>query len=204
MEQEYLDPLLINKIRDGENQAFKVVMDHLHPRLAAMAYQLLSHRENAEDAVAHAFSRLFEHREGMESIAHVEGFLHQAVRNYCLDILKKEERRKKLWHLRPAWLARSEQAVPENEADYRLLKAELAYCIHTALDKMPHTWRTAYQLYIVEKLTAKEVADQMGVSERTVRTYAQQAAGEIYAAAISKGLHILLILCLLKILVEKF
>ncbi|HVW60478.1 MAG TPA: sigma-70 family RNA polymerase sigma factor [Puia sp.] len=198
MKQEYLDPLLIGKIRDGDNQAFKVIMDHLHERLAALAFQLLSHRENVEDAIAQGFLKLFEKREEMESISHVEGFLHETIKNLCLDMVRKDQRRKKLWELRPAWVARSEQTTQENEADYKVLKAELAYCIQSALDKMPEQWRAAYQLYIVDKMTAKEVGEQLGVSDQTVRKYAQLAAGEIYAAAISKGLHILLILLLLR------
>lgn len=198
MKQEYLDPLLIGKIRDGDNQAFKVIMDHLHERLAALAFQLLSHRENVEDAIAQGFLKLFERREEMESISHVEGFLHETIKNLCLDMVRKDQRRKKLWELRPAWVARSEETTQENEADYKVLKAELAYCIQSALDRMPEQWRTAYQLYIVDKMTAKEVGEHLGVSDQTVRKYAQLAAGEIYAAAISKGLHILLILLLLR------
>jgi RNA polymerase sigma-70 factor (ECF subfamily) len=151
-----------------------------------------------EDAIAQGFLKLFERREEMESIGHVEGFLHETIRNLCLDMVRKDQRRKKLWELRPAWMSRSGQTTQENEADYKVLKAELAYCIQSALDKMPEQWRTAYQLYIVDKMTAKEVGEQLGVSDQTVRKYAQLAAGEIYAAAISKGLHILLILLLLR------
>ena len=203
MEQEYLDPLLIERIRDGENQAFKVVSDHLHERLAALARQLVSRIEDAEDAIAHGYLQLFIHRQRMESMNNVEGFLHETVRNYCLDLLRKEERRKNLWRLRPAWVARSERAVPENEADHRLLKAELAYCIRAVLDEMPENLRTAYQLYIVEELTAEEAGKKMGVSERTVRTYVQQAKERIHTAVIDKGLHILLIFCVLKFFLEK-
>ena len=198
MEQAYSDPLFIQRIRDGENQAFKLVMEHLHARLAGMARQLLSDKEDAEDAVAHGFLKLFEHREKIESITHVEGFLHDTVRNKCLEVQEKGKRRKMLWERRPAWMARSERS--EQEADHRVLKAELTYCIQSALDQMPEHWRKAYQLYVVEKMTAGEVAALMDVSERTVRTYAQQAAGQIYASVISKGLHILLILFLLKLL----
>ena len=71
MEQEYLDPLLIERIRDGENQAFRLVWDQLQHRLATMAYQYLRHYEDAEDAVAHGYSQLFEHRQEIESISHL-------------------------------------------------------------------------------------------------------------------------------------
>lgn len=198
MEQAYSDPLLIQRIRDGENQAFKTVMEHLHARLAGMARQLLPAKEDAEDAVAHGFLRLFEHRHKIESISHIEGFLHDTVKHKCLELQEKGRRRKMLWDKRPAWMARSERS--EQEADQRVLKAELTYCIQAELDKMPEHWRKAYQLHVVEKMTAGEVAALMGVSERTVRTYAQQAAGQIYASVISKGLHILLIFFVLKLL----
>lgn len=203
MEQEYLDPLLIEKIRDGDNQAFKVIMDHLHERLAALAFQLLSHRENVEDAIAQGFLKLFEHRDEMESISHVEGFLHETIRNLCLDMLKKDQRRRKLWELRPAWVARSEQTTRENEADFKVLRAELAYFLWAEVGKLPAHLRMAYRLSVLEKVPTKEVAAQLGVSERTVRTYVQQATEELYAAAVSKGLHILLIIFLLRILAEK-
>jgi len=204
MEQEYLDPLLIARIRDGENQAFKVVMDHLHERLTAMAKHLVNHNEDVEDAVAHAFSKLYEHRERMESISHVEGFLHDVVRNKCQDMLLKDQRRKKLWAVRPPWLARSEETAQENEADYKVLKAELAYFLWAEVGKLPAHLRMAYRLSVLEKMPAKEVAAQLGVSERTVRTYVQQAAEELYAVAVKKGLHIILILWLLRSFTEKF
>ncbi|MDO6433024.1 RNA polymerase sigma factor [Flavitalea sp. BT771] len=200
MEQEYADPLLIEKIRRGENQAFKVVMDMLKDRLAVMAYALLSHHQNAEDAVAHGFFKLFQHREKMESMQHVEGFLHDTVQHKCLEGRRKDRRRKELWALRPAWMARSEAAEKGGEADQKVLKSELVYCIQSALDRMPAQWREAYQLYIVEDRKAREVADRMGISEQTVRQYAHRAAGEIYGEAVSKGLHILLILWILKML----
>ena len=203
MKQEYSDPLLIGKIRDGDNQAFRVIMDHLHERLAALAFQLLSNRENAEDAIAQGFLRLFERREEMESIGHVEGFLHETIKNVCLDMVRKDQRRRKLWELRPAWVARSGQTTQENEADFKVLKAELAYFLWSEVGKLPMHLRKAYRLNVLEKVPAKEVAAQLGVSERTVRTYVQQATDELYAAAVKKGLHILLIFCLLKMLVEK-
>jgi len=200
MEQAYADPLLIEKIRSGENQAFKVVVDLFQGRLAAMAYALLSHQQNAEDDVAHGFVKLFEHREKMESLQHVEGFLHDTVKHKCLERRRKDRRRKELWTRRPAWLARTEEAGKDGEADQKILKSELVYCIQAALEKMPAHWREAYQLYIVENRTAKEVGEQMGVSEQTVRQYAERAKEEIYGAAVSKGLHILLILWILKTL----
>jgi RNA polymerase sigma-70 factor (ECF subfamily) len=200
MEQENADPLLIEKIRSGENQAFKVIMDLLKDRLAAMAYELLSHHQNAEDAVAHGFFKLFEHREKMESMQHVEGFLHDTVKHKCLERKRKDRRRKELWALRPAWLARSEAAEKDGEADQKVLKSELLYCIQAAMDRMPEQWREAYQLYIVENRKAREVAEQMGISEQTVRLYANNAAGQIYGEAVGKGLHILLILWILKML----
>jgi len=200
MEQENADPLLIEKIRSGENQAFKVIMDLLKDRLAAMAYALLSHHQNAEDAVAHGFLKLFQHREKMESLQHVEGFLHDTVKHKCLERRRKDRRRKELWALRPAWLARSEAAEKDGEADQKVLKSELLYCIQAAMDRMPEQWREAYQLYIVENRKAREVAEQMGISEQTVRLYANNAAGQIYGDAVGKGLHILLILWILKML----
>jgi RNA polymerase sigma-70 factor (ECF subfamily) len=203
MEQELLDPLLIEKIRDGDNQAFKIIRDRLYDRLAAMARKLVSRSEDAEDAIAHGFLQLFVHREKMESLNHIEGFLHDTVRHKCQDILLKDQRRKKLWELRPPWVARSEQTARENEADYKVLGAELAYFLWAEVGKLPTHLRMAYRLTVLEKVPVKEVAVQLGVSERTVRTYVNQAAEELYAIAVRKGLHILLILCLLKLLVEK-
>ena len=200
MEQEYLDPLLIEKIRDGENQAFRLVWNHLQGRLATLAYQYLHHYEDAEDAVAYGYSQLFEHRREMESISHMEGFLHTTVRNFCIDALRKNGRRQELLDIWLRWTGRSDKAGRETEADHKVIFAELTYCIQSTIERMPQRYQEAYRLYILENKTAKEVGKLLGVSDQTVREDVSRVLEQINTELLKRGLHITLMIWVLKML----
>jgi RNA polymerase sigma-70 factor (ECF subfamily) len=200
MEQE-LDPHLIDGIRLGEDRAFKIVMDRLHPKLASMAYQLLFHYENVQDAVAHGFLKLFEHRKEMESISNVEGFLYKTVRHKCLDLLKMNStRQRKLQDLPLGWAATVDQAGKEHEADHKVIMADLVYLLHAAMEKMPEHVQLAFQWRTLEKMPMAEVSLRLGVTEKTALGYVNQAKKIICGDLVSNGVSMYLILWLLKTL----
>ena len=198
MPQDYLDPFLIEKIRDGDNKAFKVVMDQLHTPLASMAKRLLFNVQDVEDVIAEAFLKLFIQRVKMESISNVEGFLHITVKNLCIDLLRAKQRQQGAQNLLPVRTQRPEQAGRETEADHNLLLAELSYWVHLTLQGMPEHFRIAYQLRVLEKTPMAEVCLQLGVTEKTAREYVNRARKEVCGALISKGLFICLIIWVLK------
>jgi RNA polymerase sigma-70 factor (ECF subfamily) len=136
-----------------------------------VAFGLLRHTQDAEDAVQEAFLKLYR-GEAWLRMENERGFLARTVWRVALDRLPKMvERMSDVSEMQLEAVGGSpeENAVDEDE---RAMLRRL-------IDGLPEELRQPLVLSSVEEMTSRAVAEAMGIPEGTVRTRVMRARAEL-------------------------
>lgn len=157
------DPDIVNAIRRGDEQAFEQTFRHYYQRLCNYACTLLKDEEESEEVVQTVFLTIWEKREDLEITLSLKSYLYRAVHNHCLNRFKHASVRQVHKEHTLNFGAQSYESVTEvihaNELEERIEKA---------VSTLPEQCQKAFRLSRFEELKYHEIAEQLGISIKTV------------------------------------
>jgi RNA polymerase sigma-70 factor (family 1) len=157
-EQHIAETLLV-----PSEQAFEQLFRDYYPRLCAFALTLLHNKEEAEEIVQTMFCRLWEQRDSIDVTTSVQAYLFRAVRNASLNQIKKTQ-------IRDAYKVMNLDTInsnPEFQPD-RITQSELSKRLEKAISGLPEQCRLIFKMSRFEELKYREIADNLGISIKTV------------------------------------
>ena len=164
------DKCLIKHITEQDQEAFTVLYNRYWSKLFLHACHILDDDDAAQDIVQEIFTWIWQYSQQIGHIESVSGYMYKTTRNKVLDRIKHE----KIKQLKLPEI--SENLKTTNYSlDDEIYSKELAAIIDSEILKMPEKMRTVFELSRQENLTHKMIADQMGISEQTVRKHVQKA-----------------------------
>jgi RNA polymerase sigma-70 factor (ECF subfamily) len=151
---------------EGDGAALESLFRATYPRLHAIARTYVRSAADAEDVVEEMFLKLWTRRARIRTVGSVKSYLAVAVRNTALNTLARRRTEAKYARgpEREAWLG----GGSTEDLDEELLSPEVMKQVQRAIDALPPRARETYCLYYHRRLTYAEIAQQMGVSVRTV------------------------------------
>ncbi|MCB0490268.1 MAG: RNA polymerase sigma-70 factor [Cyclobacteriaceae bacterium] len=135
----------------------KIFLEH-YARLFQTAFRLLRDRMSAEDVVQEVFAKLWINRDQLTVHTNLGGYLRKSVVNACLNYLDKQSR----------LTISSETTDFTSEGPTKIEHEELSTMLDNAIGKLPPQCRIIFTLSRKEGLGNQEIADQLGLSKRTV------------------------------------
>ncbi len=171
--------VLLRIADENDEAAFKVFFRLYHPKLLSFARLFVKQPHQAEDVVSDALVQLLKQRQRVFRMENFESYLFQTVKNHALNFLKKKAN-----HLPPDSEDNhheAERAERDNPLQ-QLLDAELQERITAASEALPPRRKMVYQLVKDERLTHREVAQLMDISERTVENHLDAAVKDMRRA----------------------
>jgi len=160
---EYSDSTVITLLKQGSEKVFeKVFKDHFKS-LHSYAYTFLKDDELAEEVVQNVFCRIWEKREQLKTDGSIKAYLYRAVHNECLNYLKHQKVKASF----QVYYAR-EMEQSEDNLSKKVIANELEKQIHKAMSELPQQCRIIFQMSRFEQLKYQQIADQMGLSIRTI------------------------------------
>ena len=160
---EYSDSKVITLLKQGSEKVFeKVFKDHFKS-LHAYAYTFLKDDEQAEEVVQNVFCRIWEKRGQLKTDGSLKSYLYRAVHNESLNYLK-HQKVKASFHVYYA----DEMEQVQDHSSKNILANELEKHIQQAMNELPQQCRTIFQLSRFERLKYQQIADQMGLSVKTI------------------------------------
>ena len=163
-ESEQIDFMLRSITLHDDEVAFRYLFEHYYPSLCLFAKRFIDDRETREDIVQEVFFRLWDKRKQITVMSSAQNYLLTSVRNLCLNYLRRQETQQSF--------EKSLFDQPEDEEGDRLIQLrELEELLAQTLALMPPEYRLAFELNRMEGKSLDEVAQQMGVSTRTVERY---------------------------------
>lgn len=159
------DQELIHAIRLGNEPAFEAVFRQHYAPLCQYARTFLHDWDDAEEAVQAVFLAIWEKRDNLEITVSIKSYLYRSVHNRCLNRIR---------HL-SVQAEHREQAAYEvevfqtSEAPMQSLIAdELSDRLQEAIQRLPEQCRLIFSMSRFEEMKYQEIADQLGLSIKTV------------------------------------
>lgn len=119
--------------------------------------------DEAEDLVQQTFVKLWEQRAAFDVQWSVKAYLYKMVHNRCLNRIRDARTREKY----KVYNAEKLEQVHEHQPG---AASELSERIQQALTKLPPECRRIFELSRFDELKYREIADQLGISIKTVET----------------------------------
>lgn len=169
--------VLLHRISvNSDKEAFSELFKRYHSKLVSFAACFLSDYEEAEDSVSEVFVRLLQKKQELQDIENFEGYLYYSVKNQCLNQLKKNKRKNKLFtQLDYQDYNTGEYTQPLQQ----LLTMELREKIASCVDNLPQKRKLVYKMTKDDGLKIREVAKLLDITEKTVKKHLELAVRDL-------------------------
>lgn len=170
--QEYLQGLI-----DGNEEAFRLIMEHWYARLYNFANGYLNDEENTKEVLQDVFLRLWDHRQKLAVNTVLNAYLFTLTRNRCIDIIRREklmlqfrtDKQEEYNRLTENFDALSDPILDN------LFAMEVLTEITRAVNGLPEQCRKVFLLSRSKGLKNREISKELGLSEKTVESHLTKA-----------------------------
>jgi RNA polymerase sigma-70 factor, ECF subfamily len=167
------DRVIIQRVLEGDVEAFARLVDLHYPRCARIAVRILGNREDAEEAIQDAFLRAFKALGDYEDRERFCAWLTRILVNQCRTVLARTKRRDALFaELDPRRLDFIVAAEPDEGTWVEL---------EHVLGQLPAEQREAIVLRYADDLTYEEMSRITGAGESALKMRVQRAFARLRA-----------------------
>jgi len=172
-QQDY-EQRLIQRIRDGEHEAFYELIRPYERRVYAAAFAILRNEADADDCAQEAVLKAFKHIRQFRAQAKFSTWLIQIAVNEARMRRRKEHAEL----IEPIEKDNNEEGsyTPRDFADWReipseaLERKEVREKLAEALGSLGQIYREVFVLHDMEQLSIEETANALGISTAAVKT----------------------------------
>jgi len=150
----------------GDMAAYRYLFDHHFTDLCNFLLIYLHSKELAEEIALEIFTYIWEKRETLQIKATFKSFLFSSAKNRAISQYRKEQ--KKMF----TSIDFGQSVLRDDASSQQLMENnELREIINTAIGKLPEKSKQIYQLAWEENLSHKEIAEQLGITPKTVENH---------------------------------
>ena len=173
------DAFIIPMLRNGEEQAFKLLFDREYEKLCHFANCMIHDSMTAESIVDDVMFNIWENHKDIVITQSLHAYLVRAVRNRCINELKARLQRlaKETTELKLNAETEMLEVVFRDDSlpIDSLIGEELEEKISKAVEMLPEECRKVMEKSRFEGLSYKEIAAEMGISTNTVKYHIKNA-----------------------------
>ncbi len=146
------------RARDGDTEAFRVLVERHSPLVFRVAYRLTGNEHDAEDVVQETFLRAYSRLELFEERSHFGSWLYRIAANCSYDVLRRRARTDKRFAPSDDLEDGSDRFPSEDPAPDRLaFGAEVRRRLEMALERLSASERSAFVLRHFEGMSIEEI-----------------------------------------------
>jgi len=128
-------------------------------------------KEQAEDIVSEAFTKLWQRHEEFQTEEHIKAFLFVTTRNASLNYLR---------HIQRKTASQSELSYLQRDKDDQdvitdMIEGELLRRIYPLIETLPNKCKTIFKLIYFEDASTDEVAEKLHITPRNVLNQKRRA-----------------------------
>ncbi|MEM8583638.1 MAG: RNA polymerase sigma-70 factor [Bacteroidota bacterium] len=169
MQQSTSDLELLDQLRAGKSEALDALFRRHYVGCCQTADRIVRDHAAAEDVVQELFLWLWNKRSTLPVMQEPKAYLNRAARNRALNWLRDRAR-----------IPDSDGEIPEiptnaSQPIDQLELEELQKRVDAAIDSLPERCRLIYVLCRIEEMPRVEVAQQLGISLKTVENQMTRA-----------------------------
>lgn len=148
-------------LKDGNEKAFETLFHRYYPSLCLVARQYVEDDVKSEEIVQDMFVKMWSKRNELSVETSFKQYLLRSVKNQCINQLQHVKIRQKY-----------AQKVKEDSKEGRepafFMEFGLAEKIEASINSLPEKRKEIFKLSREDGLKYREIADQLGISVKTV------------------------------------
>lgn len=165
-ERDINDQVLIKKILDGNDHAFRLLVEKYRTELFRTIYAVLRDQKDAEDATQEVFMKIYHSLSQYEN----QGFktwMKRIAVNHAIDVKRKKERRRE--EMVESLVYDSLPSTRDN-VEAEVIDLEKRRLVRERLEELPENYReVVHDFYIAEK-SYQQMAEEQQVQVKTIET----------------------------------
>lgn len=161
---------MITALKNGDMRAFEYVYITYSDSLLNYADRLLNDTHTAQDVVQQVYYKIWENRTSLEITLSIRAYLYKSVYYGCLNTLTHRKNIRPYEQLQTGNLYLS-HILQTPEAEISLWQSDMEEILREAIETLPEKCRKVLLLSKYEGLKNKEIAQQLGISEKTVERH---------------------------------
>ena len=185
---QHIDKAVARRILSGDDQAFKETFDEFFPRLYRFAKARLNGDHDAAcDVVQQTFCKGIERLETYRGEAALYTWFSQICRNTLIDYCRANNIRSQRFvpledHENIRAVLESLAAPSTDQPDIGASRRDVIRLIQATLDALPLRYGDVLELKYAEGCSVKEIAAQLGISEKATESTLTRARTAFRAA----------------------
>lgn len=162
---------LLSALRFGNEDALRQIFNRHYPLLLTDIYRLIPDESTCEDLAQELFVDLWNKRESIDIHTSLRAYLRRAAVNKSLNHIKSSKR---IQFDDPEDLNRIPDST-EQDIQLKASQESIESALHAAIDTLPEKCRLVFNLSRFDQLSHKEIAEQLGISVKTIENQITKA-----------------------------
>lgn len=167
---------LFRQISKGDKAAFDRLFRSQYDNLVRFARNFIADTSTAEGVVSDLFVALWMNKESLANVENPDTYLYVSVKNRCYNVLRSKKQTVSIEE-QPD-LSESEFENPHREMENR----ELYEKLNQLVNQLPEQQRLIFRMIKGNGLSAKQCAQILNLSTRTVETHVYKAVKQLEEA----------------------
>lgn len=169
---EDIDSVCLHALALGDHRAFSGLVERWQGRLINFFYRSTHNQADAEDLAQETFLDLYRAAQNYRSKGSFNAFIFTLARRRLIDRYRKQARRP-LDFVDPTDFFMQQQCESDNDL------REIEETLHRALATLPENQRSAILLLQQQGLSYEEIAETLGTSLSSVKTWIHRARAHL-------------------------
>lgn len=169
---------LIQGLRNGEETAFKYLVDNYRDRVYNTALGIVQNAEDAEDVSQEVFIQVYRSIGSFKGESKLSTWLYRIATTRSLDLLRSRKSKKRFGLLQRLFGDENEPVyeLPDfNHPGVALERKENAAKLFKAINRLPENQKIAFTLHKLEDLSYQEVSEIMQTTLPAVESLMHRA-----------------------------
>jgi RNA polymerase sigma-70 factor, Bacteroides expansion family 1 len=164
LNSEFSDYQLIQLVKAGDHNAFSEIYNRYWGILYGHCLKMLKDEAEAQDVVQDLFMSLWTKSAELDVKTNLLGYLYITARHKVLNTIRKRKTSDKFIEALGAYATNHNDSVID-----QINERELAAAIEAEIKNLPQKMREVFEYSRKEYLSHREIADQLGISDKTVK-----------------------------------
>jgi len=184
MKHPDFDKAQIAAFNEGDIGTFQKVYRTLYPAIYHFANKLIADEMEAKDITSETFIKVWHKRSALVSYENIKAFAYIVARNACFNYLQSVHRKSNS-HKEILYLGNEEDNQLIN---YEIINADVIQELHRQIELLPPQCGLVFKKMFFFGLNSSQVAEEMGITRKTVLNQKLKAIAMLRAGLLKKGL----------------
>jgi len=176
------EQILIEKLKQGDEAAFRQVVETWQNMVYNTAIGILQNAEDAEDVAQEVFVQAFESIKTFKAESKFSTWLYRITISKSLDHLRRKKRKKRFAYVQSLFGADNQTIIEKPDFHHPgviLDNKERASVLFKAIDRLPENQKTAFTLHKLEGLSYHEISEVMKTTLSSVESLMHRAKNNL-------------------------